>query len=131
MNSQSDRPKSLEELKALNRPRQAEVLTLLNGLLQRQEQIEEAFKTLMTAGNAEAMARQISNQTASLNNRVLSLTEQVGKMSESFSTSTKSVEKTTRKAIRSITSTARTWIILTAVASLASTLLLTLLSLLL
>ena len=33
MNSQSDRRRSNEELKALNRPGQVEVLTLLNGML--------------------------------------------------------------------------------------------------
>ena len=124
MNSQSDRRLSNEELKALNRPSQVEVLTLLNGLLQRQAQIEETLMTLMTAEDAE----RILNQTDSLNNSILSLTEQVGKVHENNTTSIENVERASRKSVRSLTHTARNSIILTAIASSASTLLLTLLS---
>ena len=124
MNSQSDRRLSNEELKALNRPGQVEVLTLLNGLLQRQARIEEMLTTLMTTEDAE----RILNQTENLNNSVLSLTEQVGKLHESFSTSIENVERASRKSVRSLTHTAKVSIILTAIASSLSTLLLTLLS---
>ena len=124
MNSQSDRPKSLEELKALNRPGQIEVLTLLSALLQQQQRIEETLTTLTTTKDAE----RIQNQMTSLNNRVTSLTEQVGNLSESFSTSTENMERASRKSVRSLTHTAKTSIILTAIISSASTLLLTLLS---
>ena len=124
MNSQSDRPKSLEELKALNKPNQIEVLTLLSGLLQRQQRIEETLTTLTTTEDA----KRIQNQMTSLNNRVLSLTEQVGKLHESFSTSTENMERASRKSVRDLTHTARNSIILTAIASSLSTLLLTLLS---
>ena len=124
MSSQSDRPKSLEELKALNRPPQAEMVTLLSGLLQRQARIEETLTTLMTTEDAKKM----QNQMTSLNNRVTSLTEQVGKMHESFSTSIENMERASRKSVRDLTRTARNSIILTAIASSLSTLLLTLLS---
>ena len=124
MNSQSDRRRSNEELKALNRPGQVEVLTLLNGLLQQQQRIEEAFTTLMTAEDAE----RILNQTENLNNHILSLTEQVGKVHESNTTSIENVERASRKSVRSLTHTAKVSIILTAIISSASTLLLTLLS---
>ena len=124
MNSQSDRRLSNEELKALNRPGQAEMLSLLSGLLQRQARIEETLTTLMTTEDAE----RILNQTANLNNRVLSLTEQVGKLCESNTTSTENVERASRKCVRSLTHTAKVSIILTAIASSLSTLLLTLLS---
>ena len=124
MNSQSDRRLSNEELKALNRPGQAEVLSLLSGLLQRQQRIEDDLKMMMTAEDAE----RILNQTENLNNSILSLTEQVGKMHESFSTSTENVERASRKSVRDLTRTARNSIILTAIASSLSTLLLTLLS---
>ena len=124
MNSQSDRRRSNEELKALNRPGQVEVLTLLNGLLQQQQRIEEAFTTLMTAEDAE----RILNQTENLNNHILSLTEQVGKVHESNTTSIENVERASRKSVRSLTHTAKVSIILTAIASSLSTLLLTLLS---
>ena len=124
MNSQSDRRLSNEELKALNRPGQVEVLTLLNGLLQQQQRIEEAFTTLMTAEDAE----RILNQTENLNNHILSLTEQVGKVHESNTTSIENVERASRKSVRSLTHTAKVSIILTAIISSASTLLLTLLS---
>ena len=124
MNSQSDRPKSLEELKALNRPPQAEMVMLLSGLLQRQARIEETLTTLMTTEDA----KRIQNQMTSLNNRVLSLTEQVGKMHESNTTSIENMERASRKSVRSLTRTAKVSIILTAIASSLSTLLLTLLS---
>ena len=124
MNSQSDRPKSLEELKALNRSSQVEVLTLLNGLLQRQQRIEDAIKMMMTTEDAE----RILNQTDSLNNSILSLTEQVGKMRESNTTSIENMERASRKSVRSLTHTARNSIILTAIVASLSTLLLTLLS---
>ena len=124
MNSQSDRRLSNEELKALNRPGQAEMLTLLSGLLQRQAQIEETLTTLMTTEDAE----RILNQTENLNNHVLSLTEQVGKMSESNTTSIENMERASRKCVRDLTRTAKTWIVLTAIVSSLSTLLLTLLS---
>ena len=124
MSSQSDRPKSLEELKALNRPGQAETLSLLSGLLQRQQRIEETLTTLMTTKDA----KRILNQTDNLNNRILSLTEQVGKMSESNTTSIENMERASRKCVRSLTHTAKVSIILTAIISSASTLLLTLLS---
>ena len=124
MNSQFDRPKSLEELKALNRPSQVEVLTLLNGLLQRQQRIEDALKMMMTAEDAE----RILNQTENLNNSILSLTEQVGKVHENNTTSIENVERASRKSVRSLTHTARNSIILTAIVSSLSTLLLTLLS---
>ena len=124
MNLQSDRRLSNEELKALNRPGQAETLSLLSGLLQRQARIEETLTTLMMTEDAE----RIQNQTANLNNRVLSLTEQVGKLCESNTTSIENMERASRKSVRSLTHTAKVWIILTAIASSASTLLLTLLS---
>ena len=124
MSSQSDRPKSLEELKALNRPGQVEVLTLLSGLLQRQARIEETLATLMTVEDA----KRILNQTANLNNNILSLSEQVGKMHESNTTSTENMERASRKSVRSLTHTAKASIILTAIASSLSTMLLTLLS---
>ena len=124
MSSQSDRPKSLEELKALNRPPQAEMVTLLSGLLQRQQRIEETLTMLMTTEDAE----RILNQTDSLNNSILSLTEQVGKVHENNTTSTENVERASRKSVRSLTHTAKVSIILTAIASSLSTLLLTLLS---
>ena len=124
MNSQSDRRLSNEELKALNRPGQAETLSLLSGLLQRQARIEETLTTLMTTEDA----KRILNQTATLNNLVLSLTEQVGKMHESNTTSIENVERASRKSVRSLTHTAKVSIILTAIASSLSTLLLTLLS---
>ena len=124
MNSQSDRPKSLEELKALNRPPQAEMLSLLSGLLQRQARIEETLTTLMTTKDAE----RIQNQLTSLNNRIQVLQKQVGKMSESFSMSIENMERASRKSVRSLTHTAKVSIILTAIISSASTLLLTLLS---
>ena len=73
-------------------------------------------------------AERIQNQTANLNNRVLSLTEQVGKLCESNTTSIENMERASRKSVRSLTHTAKVWIILTAIASSASTLLLTLLS---
>ena len=124
MNSQSDRRLSNEELKALNRPGQAEMLSLLSGLLQRQARIEETLTTLMTTKDAE----RIQNQMTSLNNCVTSLTEQAGKLHESFSTSIENVERASRKSVRSLTHTAKVSIILTAIASSLSTLLLTLLS---
>ena len=124
MSSQSDRPKSLEELKALNKPPQVEVLTLLSGLLQRQARIEEALTTLMTVEDAE----RILNQTDNLNNRILSLTEQVGKLCESNTTSTENMERASRKSVHSLTHTAKVSIVLTAIAPSLSTLLLTLLS---
>ena len=124
MNSQSDRRLSNEELKALNRPSQVETLSLLNGLLQRQARIEEMLTTLMTTKDAE----RIQNQMANLNNRVLSLTEQVGKLRESNTTSIENAERASRKSVRSLTHTAKVSIILTAIISSASTLLLTLLS---
>ena len=124
MNSQSDRRLSNEELKALNRPGQVETLSLLNGLLQRQSRIEEMLTTLMTTKDAE----RIQNQLTSLSNRITSLTEQVGKMHESFSTSIENMERASRKSVRDLTRTARNSIILTAIASSLSTLLLTLLS---
>ena len=127
MNSQSDKPKSLEELKALNRPGQAEVLTLLSGLLQRQARIEETLTTLMTAEDATRML----NQTASLNNRIQALQQQVGKMQENNTTSIENVERASRKYVRSLTHTAKVSIILTALISLTSTILLALLQLLL
>ena len=124
MNSQSDRRLSNEELKALNRPPQAEILSLLNGLLQRQQRIEEALATLTTKEDMET----ILSQTASLNNRIQALTKQVGKLSESNTTSTENMERASRKCVRDLTHTARNSIILTAIASSLSTLLLTLLS---
>ncbi len=124
MNSQSDRRLSNEELKALNRPPQAEMLSLLSGLLQRQARIEETLTTLTTTEDAE----RILNQTENLNSSILSLTEQVGKMHESNTTSIENVERASRKSVRSLTRTARNSIILTAIASSLSTLLLTLLS---
>ena len=124
MSSQSDGSKSLEELKALNRPPQAETISLLSGLLQRQARIEETLTTLMTTEDA----KRIQNQLTSLNNRVTSLTEQVGKMSESNTSSTENVERASRKSVRNLTHTAKTSIVLTAIASSLSTLLLTLLS---
>ena len=124
MNSQSDRRLSNEELKALNRPGQAEILSLLSGLLQRQARIEETLTTLMTTEDA----KRIQNQITSLNNRVLSLTEQVGKMHESFSMRTENMERASRKSVRSLTHTAKASIVLTAIISSALTLLLTLLS---
>ena len=124
MNSQSDRRLSNEELKALNRPGQVEVLTLLSGLLQRQARIEETLTTLTTTEDAEKM----QNQLTSLSNRVTSLTEQVGKMSESNTTSIENMERASRKCVRSLTHTAKVSIILTAIASSLSTLLLTFLS---
>ena len=127
MNSQSDRPKSLEELKALNKPHQVEMLSLLSGLLQRQTKIEEMLTTLMTAKDAE----RLQNQITSLNNRVTSLTELVGKLSESNTTSIENVERASRKCVRSLTHTAKVSIILTALISLTSTILLALLQLLL
>ena len=127
MNSQSDRPKSLEELKDLNRPSQVEMLSLLNGLLQRQARIEETLTTLTTTEDAE----RILNQTDSLNNSILSLAEQVGKVHENNTTSIENVEKASRKCVRSLTHTAKVWIILTALTSLTSTILLALLQLLL
>ena len=124
MNSQSDRRLSNEELKALNRPGQVEVLTLLSGLLQRQARIEETLTTLMTTEDAN----RILNQTASLNNRIQVLQQQVGKMHESNTASIENVERASRKSVRSLTHTAKASIILTAIASSLSTLLLTLLS---
>ena len=124
MNSQSDRRLSNEELKVLNRPSQAEILSLFSGLLQRQARIEET----LTALTAKEDAERILNQTEDLNNSILSLTEQVGKMHESFSTSTENVERASRKCVRSLTHTAKVSIILTAIVSSLSTLLLTLLS---
>ena len=124
MNSQSDRPKSLEELKALNRPSQVEVLTLLSGLLQRQARIEETLTTLTTTEDA----KRILNQTDSLSNRIQVLQKQVGNLSESFSTSTENMERASRKSVHSLTHTAKVSIVLTAIASSLSTLLLTLLS---
>ena len=124
MSSQSDRPKSLEELKALNRPSQVEMLSLLNGLLQRQARIEETLTTLTTTEDAQ----RILSQTASLNNRIQVLQQQVGKMHESSTTSIENVERASRKSVRSLTRTARNSIILTAIVSSLSTLLLTLLS---
>ena len=124
MSSQSDRPKSLEELKALNRPSQVEMLSLLNGLLQRQARIEETLTTLTTTEDAQ----RILSQTASLNNRIQVLQQQVGKMHESSTTSIENVERASRKSVRSLTHTAKVSIILTAIISSASTLLLTLLS---
>ena len=124
MSSQSDRPKSLEELKALNKPPQVEVLTLLSGLLQRQARIEEALTTLMTVEDA----KRILNQTDSLSNRIQVLQKQVGNLSESFSTSTENMERASRKSVHSLTHTAKVSIVLTAIASSLSTLLLTLLS---
>ena len=127
MNSQSDRPKSLEELKALNKPPQVEMLSLLSGLLQRQTKIEEILTTLMTTEDA----KRILNQTANLNNRILSLTEQVGKKSESNTTSIENMERASRKCVRDLTHTAKVSIILTALISLPSTILPALLRLLL
>ena len=124
MNSQSDRPKSLEELKALNKPHQVETLSLLNGLLQRQQRIEETLTTLTTTEDAQ----RILSQTASLNNRIQVLQQQVGKMHESSTTSIENVERASRKCVRSLTHTAKVSIILTTIISSASTLLLTLLS---
>ena len=124
MNSQSDRSKSLEELKALNRPGQIEVLTLLSALLQHQARIEETLATLMTVEDAE----RILDQTDNLNNRIQALQQQVGKLHENFSTSIENMERASRKCVRSLTHTARNSIILTAIASSLSTLLLTLLS---
>lgn len=152
MNSQFDKTKSMEELKDLNRrdltiAAQTEpcvtlternwkaVISLLNGLLLRQEQMEEIVGTLMTAGDAEEVLRQIAasqtNLLKDLNQRVQSCTAQAGNLSESFSTGADTVTKASEKAIRSLTHTARTWIILTAVTSMASTMLLALLQLLL
>ena len=124
MNSQSDRRLSNEELKALNRPGQVETLSLLSGLLQRQARIEETLTTLMTTEDA----KRILSQTDSLNNRIQVLQQQVGKMSESNTTSTENVERASRKCVRSLTHTAKVSIILTAIVSSLSTLLLTLLS---
>ncbi len=124
MNSRSDRPKSLEELKALNKPPQVETLSLLGGLLQRQARIEETLKTLATKENAET----ILNQTDSLNSCPRALQKQVGSLSESYTTSIENMEKLSRKSVRSLTSTARIWIILTAIISSTSILLLRLLS---
>ena len=124
MSSQSDRRLSNEELKALNRPGQVETLSLLNGLLQRQARIEEILTTLSTKENMET----ILSQTASLNNRIQALQQQVGKLCESSTTSIENVERASRKSVRSLTHTAKVSIILTAIISLASTLLLTLLS---
>ena len=124
MNSQSDRKLSNEELKALNRPGQVEIISLLSGLLQRQARIEETLMTLMTTEDAQ----RILNQTASLHNRIQSLTEQVGKMHETFSMSIENMERASRKCVRDLTRTAKTSIILTAIASSLSTMLLTLLS---
>ncbi len=83
--------------------------------------------TLMTVEDAE----RIQNQLTSLNNRVTSLTEQVGKMHESNTTSTENMERASRKCVRSLTHTAKTWIVLTALISMTSTILLALLRLLL
>ena len=124
MSSQSDRRLSNEELKALNRPPQAEMVTLLSGLLQRQARIEETLTTLTTTEDA----KRIQNQLTSLSNRIQVLQQQVGKMHESFSTSIENVERASRKSVRSLTHTAKVSIILTAIASSLSTLLLTLLS---
>ena len=124
MSLQYDRPKSLEELKALNKPPQVEMLSLLSGLLQRQARIEETLTTLMTTKEAE----RIQNQITSLNNRVTSLTELVGKLSESNTTSIENVERASRKSMHSLTHTAKASIVLTAIISSLSTLLLTLLS---
>ena len=124
MSSQSDRPKSLEELKALNRPSQVEMLSLLNGLLQRQARIEETLTTLTTTEDVQ----RILSQTASLNNRIQVLQQQVGNMRESNTTSIENMERASRKSVRSLTHTAKVSIILTAIASSLSTLLLTLLS---
>ena len=124
MNSQSDRRLSNEELKALNRPGQVETLSLLNGLLQRQARIEETLTTLMTTEDA----KRILSQTDSLSNRLQALQQQVGNLSEGFSTSTENMERASRKSMRSLTHTAKVSIILTAIASSLSTLLLTLLS---
>ena len=124
MNSQSDRRLSNEELKALNRPGQVETLSLLSGLLQRQARIEETLTTLMTTEDA----KRILSQTDSLNNRIQVLQQQVGKMSESNTTSIENMERASRKSVRDLTRTARNSIILTAIASSLSTMLLTLLS---
>ena len=127
MSSQSDRPKSLEELKALNRPPQAEMVTLLSGLLQRQARIEETLTTLMTAEDA----KKILSQMTSLSNRIQALQQQVGKLCESNTTSIENMERASRKCVRSLTHTAKVSIILTALISLTSTILLALLRLLL
>ena len=127
MNSQSDRRLSNEELKALNRPGQVEMISLLSGLLQRQQRIEETLTTLMTTKDAERLL----SQADSLNNRIQVLQQQVGKMNESNTTSIENVERASRKSVRSLTHTAKVWIILTALISLTSTILLALLQLLL
>ena len=127
MNSQSDRRLSNEELKALNRPPQVEILLLLNGLLQRQQRIEETLTTLTTKEDMET----ILSRTASLNNCIQALQKQVGKMSENNTTSIENMERASRKSVRSLAHTAKVSIILTALISLISTILLALLQLLL
>ena len=124
MNSQSDRRLSNEELKALNRPPQAEMVTLLSGLLQRQAKIEETLTALTTTEDA----KRTQNQLTSLSNSIQDLQKQVGKMSENNTTSIENMGRASRKSVRDLTHTARNSIILTAIASSLSTLLLTLLS---